>query len=187
MSWLLVLVRLTGGASRHRVAVWRELRKAGGVPLAPGAWLVPDSAVFASAVERAAELAQRGDGDVIVLDVAARDQASGDRLREAFAEVRLQEWAEFEADCEKFEAEIAKEIRIEKYTLAELEEEEQSLDRLRRWYRDLKARDVLELPEAAAAEQRLKACTELLDDYADRVYRVLHGRPARKSGEGSNE
>src|SRR6266545_4350435 len=136
------------------------------------------SAVMASAVERAAELARRGDGDVIVLDVAARDQASGDRLREAFAEVRLQEWAEFEADCEKFEAEIAKEIRIEKYTLAELDEEEQSLDRLRRWYRDLKARDVLELPEAAAAEQRLKACTELLDDYADRVYRVLHGRPA---------
>jgi hypothetical protein len=88
VSWLLVLVRLTGEPSRHRVAVWRELRKAGGVPLAPGAWLVPDSAVFASAVQRAAELARRGDGDVIVLAVAARDQASGDRLREAFAEVR---------------------------------------------------------------------------------------------------
>jgi hypothetical protein len=36
-----------------------------------------------------------------------------------------------------------------KFTLAELEEEEQSLERLRRWYRDIRARDVFGAPDAA--------------------------------------
>lgn len=49
---------------------------------------------------------------------------------------------EFLADSGKFDAEIDKEIRTRKFTMAELEEEEQSLKRLRRWNRELKAREV---------------------------------------------
>lgn len=179
VEWILLIVRLPSEPSRYRVAVWRELRRSGAVPVAPGVWTVPATPAFLEAVDRAAELARRGGGDVVVLDVRARDEVSSWALREEFAAVRAGEWAEFVDDCAKFDAEIAKEIRTAKFTLAELEEEEQSLDRLRRWYRDLKARDVLELPAAVDAEQRLKECVELLEDYADRVYRALHGRHPR--------
>jgi hypothetical protein len=89
----------------------------------------------------------------------------------------LVEWQEFTGDCGAFEAEIAKETRNGKFTLAELEEEEQSLDRLRRWYRDLKSRDVLELPEARAAEERLRECTAVFEEYAESVYATLHAPP----------
>jgi hypothetical protein len=183
VTWVLLIVRLSGEPSRHRVAVWRELRRAGAVPVAPGVWTFPASPVFSAAAERATDLARRGGGDVAVLDVSHRDRSGdggnggGDEdgmLREVFTQARVQEWAEFVDDCGKFEAEIAKEVRTGKFTLAELEEEEQSLDRLRRWYRDLKTRDVLALPEAADAERRLKACGEVLDDYADRVYHAVH-------------
>src|SRR6266540_751460 len=57
---------------------------------------------------------------------------------------------------------------------AELDEEEQSLDRLRRWYRDIKVRDLFGAPAAIEAEQRLKHCAERLEDYADRVYQAVH-------------
>ena len=56
-------------------------------------------------------------------------------MRELFTADRTAEWTEFLADCGKFDAEIDKELRIQKLTMAELEEEEQSLERLRRWYR----------------------------------------------------
>src|SRR6266498_5294613 len=69
---------------------------------------------------------------------------------------------------------VAKEQRLGKLTLAELEEEEHSLERLRRWWRDLKARDAFSLPEATGAEQRLKHCEQLLDAYAEQVYRTVH-------------
>ena len=85
-----------------------------------------------------------------------------------------EDWTEFLADCGKFEAEIAKEIRIAKFTLAELEEEEQSLERLRRWHRDLSARDVFGAPEAAEAAARLTDCVAACEDYAERVFAALH-------------
>ena len=50
------------------------------------------------------------------------------------------------ADCDKYLAELDHEERIGKYTLAEFEEEDQSLDRLRRWYRELRSRNLLGIP-----------------------------------------
>lgn len=89
---------------------------------------------------------------------------------DAFRRAREHEWGEFVADCGKFTAEIDREIAKQKFTFAELEEEEQSLERLRRWYRDLKKRDVLALPAAEGAAARLRECDQALDGFAERVY-----------------
>ncbi|MGC5008362.1 Chromate resistance protein ChrB [Streptomyces sp. DT203] len=65
-------------------------------------------------------------------------------------------------------------MRQAKFTLAELEEEEQSLERLRRRHRDLMTRDVSGAPEAA---ERLRQCAAACEDYAERVFRVVHETP----------
>jgi hypothetical protein len=185
VQWTLLLIRLAAEPSRHRVAVWRELRRAGAVSLGPSVWAVPAVPVFAPVVERAGELARRGDGEVLVFDARPGDEATGLGLEEAFRRAREDEWAEFTAECGKFEAEIAKELRKGKLTAAELEEEEHSLERLRRWYRELKTRDVLGLADAVAAEGRLKACSAALEDYAERVYQAIHNPPPA-GGEGGD-
>jgi hypothetical protein len=59
-------------------------------------------------------------------------------------------------------------------TMAELEEEEHSLDRLRRWHRDLTARDVFGAPLASEAGQQLKNCQERLAEFTERVFQALH-------------
>jgi hypothetical protein len=118
-------------------------------------------------------LTRVGGGTIAVIDAAPRDEASAAMIRKAFAAARVDEWAEFMADCRKFEQEIAREIGKQKFTFGELEEEEQSLERLRRWYRDMKKRDVLELPEADAADRGLRGCAEILDGYAEQVYQVV--------------
>ena len=170
--WLVLAVRIPAEPSRHRVAVWRELRRIGAVPLGQGCWAVPDVPAFAGRIARAAELAGRGEGEIIVLNAAGRDEADAARLEGLFTEARQAEWAEYIADCGKFDAEINAEIAKGKLTLAELDEEEQSLDRLRRWYRTIKARDLFGAPSAAAAERRLKECGEALEDFAERVYQA---------------
>ena len=96
------------------------------------------------------------------------------RLEQLFTEARQDEWAEFLADCGKFSAEIDAEIGKGKFTLAELEEEEQSLDRLRRWHRELAARDVFGAPGAAEAAQQLKHCAERLAEYTELVFQAIH-------------
>jgi hypothetical protein len=97
-----------------------------------------------------------------------------------FSAARVAEWTEFTSECAKFEEEIAKERRIGKLTIAELDEEEQSLDRLRRWFRELRARDVFGVAEGAQAETSLKRCATVLDDYAADVYQAVYAPLGRQ-------
>jgi hypothetical protein len=91
-----------------------------------------------------------------------------------FTAAREAEWQEFLAECDKYEAELEWETEKGKFTLPELDEEEQSLERLRRWYRELKVRDLFTAPSSSDAERRLKRCAERLDAYAERVYSAAH-------------
>jgi hypothetical protein len=171
MAWRLITYRLPAEPSRHRVAVWRELRRLGALTLQQGTWAVPDGEPFEAGLAQVVEAIKAAGGQPVVLAVA-EDQASTAQLEALFTEQREAEWAEFLSDCGKYEAELAGEVAKGKLTLAELDEEEQSLERLRRWYRTIRARDVFGAPSAAAAERRLKECAEALEDFAERVYQA---------------
>jgi hypothetical protein len=170
VEWVLVSYRLPTEPSRHRVAVWRELRRVGAVSLQQATWALPARPEFLEALARAVELVERADGEVLVFDASPRDEAAASHLEALYNEEREAEWAEFLAECGKFEREIDKEIRIQKFTAAELDEEEQNLERLRRWFRDLRARDLFAAASRPEAERRLKVCNERLEDFADRVF-----------------
>ena len=168
-----MLVQVPSEPSRHRVAVWRELRRFGAVPIGQGAWTAPDVPACREGAGKAKQLAQTGNGELLLLTTGPADDDAA-RLRELFTAARSDEWAEFTADCGKFTDEIVKEIAKQKFTLAELEEEEQSLDRLRRWFRAIRSKDVFGSPEVAGADQHLAACTEALDGFAALVYGEVH-------------
>ncbi|WP_198145719.1 Chromate resistance protein ChrB [Frankia sp. EAN1pec] len=172
--WLVVSVRLPGDPSRHRVAVWRELRRLGAMPVGSGVWAMPATPLFLDGLDRVRALVDRGNGRVVALDGRARDGNSEATLVAEFNAARAAEWAEFVAECDKFDAEIAKERRIGKFTLAELDEEEQSLERLRRWWRELKTRDVFAAVANTPAGERLEHCVKVLDAYSEDVYRAVH-------------
>jgi hypothetical protein len=100
------------------------------------------------------------------------------QIEALFTAQREAEWAEFVADCGKYEAELAGEVDKGKLTLAELDEEEQGLDRLRRWYRAIRARDLFGAPSVPLADRRLKECAEALERFAEQVYQAReHGGP----------
>jgi ChrB-like protein len=170
VDWVLLTYRLPAEPSRHRVAVWRELRRVGAVSLQQATWAVPAQPQFVEAVARALDLVERAEGDALIFDAAPQGDAMAARLEALFTADREQEWLEFLAECVKFDREIDKEIRIEKFTSAELDEEEQNLERLQRWFRELRARDLFGSPSQADAERRLKECAERLDDFAQRVF-----------------
>ena len=173
MSWQVITYRLPAEPSRHRVAVWRELRRLGAVSLQQGAWAVPEGEPFEAGFAQVVEEIKAAGGQPVVLAVAD-DQDSVAQLEALFTAQREAEWGEFLSDCGKYEAELADEVAKGKLTLAELDEEEQSLDRLRRWHRELAARDVFGAPNAAEAGQQLKHCAERLADYTERVFRAVH-------------
>jgi hypothetical protein len=155
------------------MALWRELRRSGAVALGQATWAVPDLPATRPLLDRLSDLVGAGDGSLLVLAATGHAESDGARLEQLYAEAREAEWAEFVADCGKYLAELDKEERIGKYTLAELEEEEQSLDRLRRWYRELRSRDLLGIPATIDAASDLKQCELRFDGYAEQVYATL--------------
>lgn len=172
--WRLITYRLPAEPSRHRVAIWRELRRLGAVSLQQGTWAVPPGEPFDAGLAQVTSAITAAGGQPIVL-VVADDEGSVSALRDLFTAEREEEWAEFLSDCGKYEAELAGEVAKGKLTLAELDEEEHSLDRLRRWYRAIRGRDLFGAPSAEAAEQRLKECTEALENFAGLVYQTREG------------
>src|SRR5207253_11059758 len=56
MGWIVITYRLPAEPSRHRVAVWRELRKTGAVSLQQATWAVPARPHLVEGIDRAADL-----------------------------------------------------------------------------------------------------------------------------------
>jgi DNA-binding transcriptional regulator PaaX len=171
LSWHIITYRLPKEPSRHRVAVWRELRHLGAVSLQQGTWAIPGGEGFDEGFAHVVRTIDAAGGQPVTVRVADDDHSMA-QLERLFTEQRDLEWQEFLADCDKYEAELAREVKNRKFTLAELDEEEQSLERLRRWYRTIRARDLFGAPNAAGAERRLKDCTEALEHYAELVYQA---------------
>jgi len=108
-------------------------------------------------------------GESFLLKAEAVDETTRTRLEAAQLRAVEEEYQEFLSECSKFRQEIRKEIRIKKFTRAELAEEEHSFERLERWAGDLAANDHFGAPSRSLSEQALKECGAALEDFATRV------------------
>lgn len=170
MGWIVLLYRLPADDSRARVAVWRELRRSGALHLQQSVVAVPDEPAFADVVQRLREVLADVGGQVTGL--RAEPVADGDdgRLLEAWNAARDAEYRELAGECAKFLAEIEHEFEIEKFTHAELDEEEAELEKLQRWHGRIVARDVHGASGAEAAGRALRQAEEALERYAAAVF-----------------
>ena len=169
MRWRVLTYRLAGDQSRHRVAVWRELRRVGAVALQSATWAVPVGDRFDGGLERAAALVRRSGGQALCFEVGAEEETLA-TLEALYTAEREAEWVEFCVECERVRSGLRRANEAGPRTLAELGEHQRHVDRLRRWYRDLRAKDLFVAGSAANGEQRLKDCVQLLEDFAERVY-----------------
>lgn len=71
---------------------------------------------------------------------------------------------------QEVEADLNEEVRKGKLTLAELDEEGESLDRLWRCYRTIQSRDLFGAPSPAAADARLKEFAGAFARFAEQIY-----------------
>ena len=170
MKWIRLVYRVPMQPTRHRVAVWRHLRRIGALSLQQSIAALPESEENRAALERAARVVEAAGGEFFLLRSEAVDQGTRERLERAYTEAVEAEYLEFVAECGKYLAEIKKEIRIRKFTHAELAEEEQSFDRLERWAAALAAKDVFGAPSHSPADRTLKDCAAALESYAARVF-----------------
>ena len=141
--------------------------------LGQGSWALPAAPPFDAFVDKIVTLVGQHQGEVLALTASAADEATGETIRGFYDDARRAEWAEFVSECGKCLAELDKEIRNEKFTLAELDEEEQNVDRLRRWHRELRSRDLFNSVSEGEIEGELDACIAALDRFTAFVYAAV--------------
>ncbi|MCU1501747.1 MAG: PaaX-like protein [Ilumatobacteraceae bacterium] len=173
VPWVVMIPRIPSEPSRYRVAVWRELRRSGAVQLGQGTWALPQSPSTGDELDKLRTLIGPSGGDMLVLGARAWTDDDHDRLQLLFDEARRAEWAEFTSECDKALDELRGEIAKQKFTLAELDEEEQNVERLRRWHRELAVRDRFAAVDRATMQAQFDACAAELARFTELVYAAV--------------
>jgi len=169
--WHLLVYRLPSQPSRIRVAVWRELRRLGALPLQQGVVIAPDLEPFGSGLGAVAERIAGDGGTSERFRLAELPAEQEERLVGSWNALRGQEYDEIVEECRtKFLREIEFELFRGNLTVGEAEEIEADLDKIRRWMARVHARDCFASPARARAEQAIAECEQRLAGFVERVY-----------------
>ncbi len=107
-----------------------------------------------------------------MLTTSSPNSAWEERVTAGFNQARAEEYAEVAEDEERFEDEIRRETRKEKFTFAELEDTEANWEKLKRWYERVQQRDFFGAPARKEAEARLAEGDRLRQEFTRRVYEL---------------
>jgi hypothetical protein len=180
-GWLVLVYRVPSDPSSSRVAIWRDLKRMGALYLQQCVCVVPDRADLrddiAAVRERVASLG--GSSNLFPVPALPADEEAA--LIAGFRDLSAQQYAEIVEECEtKFVKEVEFEHFRENYTFAEAEEIEQDLEKIRRWFARVQARDWFGAPGREEVERWLQRCTELLDEF----FAAVHARAADRPDDG---
>ncbi len=169
-SWLLLTYKVPPEPATKRIALWRKLKGMGAVYLQNGVCLLPKTDDHIRRLKMIENDILEMAGESVILETVALDRAQEDKVVQRFRADRDDQYREFLGRCADFEAEIAKEVAINKFTYAELDEEDADLRKLQGWLDKIRKLDFYAAPLAEEAAERLRACEALLDSYAKRVF-----------------
>ena len=170
IAWLLLTYKVPPEPAARRIAVWRKLKGMGAVYLQNGVCLLPKTDDHVRRLKMLENDIAVAKGESEILETVALDQAQENQVIERFKADRNEAYVEFLDKCDDFEREVAKEIAASHYTYAELEENDVDLKKLQGWLAKIRKLDFYGAERAVEAEERLKGCVAVLEDYARRVF-----------------
>lgn len=169
--WLVLVYRVPSEPTRLRAAVWRRLKALGAIYLQNSVAAMPSTVGGARAFRALRnEIVEEMGGTALLL---ASEALVGEAdIVASFNAARDEEYQEIVDRCQAFLDRIEKETAEKRFTYVELEENDEDLTKLRRWFDKVRGRDVLGSDGARHAEDALTECTQALNGFADRVYEV---------------
>jgi hypothetical protein len=172
MEWLLFTSQLPASPSSLRVMVWRRMKAAGAVSLQNGVWVLPRTKEQERGVQEILNYLESQGAEGQSFAATALNEKVEKDLLNRFRGQRDEEYAELIERCEGLLSELTKETKKKKFTFAELEENEDDLQKLENWLKRIKARDLVGGERAEEAARSFEACRKALETFADQVYAI---------------
>lgn len=169
MKWLFFSYSLPTTPSKARVFVWRQLKKIGAVNY-QSVWAVPYSSERVNEFNKLVEIIEafKGKGVLILGKFLSKEQE--ERLVKAFIDSRNEEYKEIIDKCEAYFKEIEFEIQRQNFIFAEVEENEEELEKLKQWFKKVDRRNVMKAPLRKVALEKIKLCEKMFNEFARMVY-----------------
>ena len=180
--WIVLVYRIKSESSGRRTYVWRQLRQLGAVYLQQAVAVLPDRPELRAELDRLGQRIRSGGGEASLLETVSPSGAWEEELVARFNAARDAEYDEIVDSVERFEDEIRRESRKQRFRFAELEEGEADWEKLQRWFARLIERDFFGAPGRAAAEVALARGRALLDEFTREVYRAEGLDPGATDG-----
>jgi hypothetical protein len=169
-KWLLLLTQLPKTPSSARVALWRHLRAAGATSIVNSAWVLPETDTHVEFLGKLRDEVSRQGGTVFMLSIPVSSPEVNEEFMARFRADRAKEYDEFAERCTALLDEIGKETKVQKYTFAEMEENEQDLEKLVRWLAKIQARDFFPNERRQQAVAMLTQCQSALKAFSKAAY-----------------
>ncbi len=169
--WLMLIYRVPTDSSRARVAVWRQLKRLGGLYVQQAVCVLPDRTDLRGELKRVRERIDELGGSSLFLILTDVEEDARTQFVDGFRDQSAKEYAEIVEECEtKFFKEIEFERFRGNYTFEEAEEIRQDLEKLRRWLKKVESRDWMGADGRDLARTKVAECERLLEQFEADVY-----------------
>jgi hypothetical protein len=176
--WLMLIYRVPSDSSKARVAVWRELKRLGGLYVQQAVCVLPDREELRESLGKVRKRIDELDGNSLFLTLRDVEDEARAQFVDGFRSQSAKEYAEIVEECEtKFFKEIEFERYRDNYTFEEAEEIRQDLEKLRRWLAKVIARDWMAADGRELAERKVEECEQLLEGFESDVYERTMSNP----------
>lgn len=169
-EWLMLVYKIPSEPTRFRTYIWRQVKTLGCFHLQHAVWLLPNAPDLREELEKLVSKIEGFGGEASLLTTSSPDTGWEEDVISGFNAIRDEEYAEVSENGERFEEEIRRESRKEKYTFAEMEDLEADREKLGRWMAKVRKRDFFNAPGRAEAESRLAEGAKLLEEFTRKVY-----------------
>jgi hypothetical protein len=170
-QWLLLTYRIPSEPTRMRTYAWRHLKSLGALYFQQSLWILPKTEQFERRLSELVIKIEDFGGEASLLTTVSPGAAWEQRVIAGFNQARDEEYVEIIENEERFEDEINRETKKEKFTFAELEEREADWERLERWRERVGERDFFEAAGRIETDSSLARGKRLLEEFTARVYR----------------
>lgn len=169
MKWICLSYSLPTKPSKARLHVWRQLKKVGAVNV-DSFWVAPYSKEKLTELQALVEDIHSFNGSATIFRCKSIDEQSEEKIKNALTASTNEELTELIGVCEKFLEEIKSEIEKENFIFAEVEENDEELSKIKKWYSKIVRRSAYDSPLKKSALEKIKSCEVAFDGFSRIVF-----------------
>jgi hypothetical protein len=178
--FLVLVYRMQQKPTANRVAVWRQLKKIGGVYLQQSVTAFPQNARVARDIKPLLARIEETGGDFHLLPLRKLPPDEEAKLVSLFLQQSARHYQEIVENCEvNFTKEIDFETFRRNFSYEEAEEIRAEYEKIVAWFHRVSDRDWFGAPNQGQATEWLERCRQLLEGFEAKVYDVQ----SREGGE----